>query len=58
MHSCRDDAWTPVTDRRLRALLGPLTHNLTRDVPSVMYFLQRHAVHIPAQREHRLLILQ
>jgi hypothetical protein len=34
----RDDAWTHVTDRCLRALLGRLTHNKTRDVPSVMYF--------------------
>jgi hypothetical protein len=38
MRNGRDDAWTPVTDRCLRALLGRLTHNKTGDVPSVMYF--------------------
>jgi hypothetical protein len=29
MRTARDDAWTPVTDRCLRALLGRLTHNKT-----------------------------
>jgi hypothetical protein len=38
MRTGRDNAWTPVTDRCLRALLGRLTHNKTGDVPSVMYF--------------------
>jgi hypothetical protein len=52
MRTGRDHAWTPVTDRCLRAFLGRLTHNMTGDVPSVMYFYNgmpyiiRHSVNI------------
>jgi hypothetical protein len=52
MRTFRDDAWTPVTDRRLRAMLGRLILNKTGDVPSVMYFYNgmlyifRHNVNI------------
>jgi hypothetical protein len=52
MRTSRYDAWTPVTDRCLRALLGRLAHNKTRDVPSVMYsnnrmpYIFRHSVNI------------
>jgi hypothetical protein len=38
MRTCRVDAWTPVNDRCLRALLGRLTHNKTGNAPKVMYF--------------------
>jgi hypothetical protein len=37
-HTCRNAAWTPVTDRCLHALLGRLTHNKMGDVPSVIFF--------------------
>jgi hypothetical protein len=52
IRTCRDDAWTPVTDRRLRVPLGRLIHNKTGDAPSVMYiyngmsYIFRHSENI------------